>query len=176
MRIISGFLKGRKLIPPKGVSVRPTADRAKETLFNILANRFSFTGMGVLELYCGSGAIGLECISRGADKATFVDTDTRLAEQNAEALGVSGKCRFIRADAMTFLKGDNGNFQFLFADPPYDFNDYDDLSRLALKRCDILVIEHSSGYSPSGELREKITAERKAGKAHFTIFDNSTSK
>lgn len=173
MRIISGSLKGRKLIPPKSAEIRPTADRAKETLFNIVCNRYSLSGARVLELFCGSGAVGFECISRGAEEVVFVDLNIDLAKKNAEHLGVIDKCRFINGDSMKFTGTLSEKFDFIFADPPYDFGRYDELVDLLLIRADIIVLEHSGSYVPGEKFFKHLTVTRKSGKAHFSILEQS---
>ena len=173
MRIISGSLKGRKLIPPKSAEIRPTADRAKETLFNIVCNRYSLSGARVLELFCGSGAVGFECISRGAEEVVFVALNIDLAKKNAEHLGVIDKCRFINGDSMKFTGTLSEKFDFIFADPPYDFGRYDELVDLLMIRADIIVLEHSGSYVPGEKFFKHLTVTRKSGKAHFSILEQS---
>jgi 16S rRNA (guanine966-N2)-methyltransferase len=172
MRIISGRLKGRKLIPPKGKELRPTSDRAKETLFNILASRYNLSGAKAADLFCGSGAFGLECISRGAEAVVFVDFNTELAKRNAEALGVADMCTFIRGDALAFVQNTDDRFEILFADPPYQFDKHEVIAQASLGISDIVIIEHSGKFEPSPELSSKEMAYRNEGKAHFTIFQN----
>ncbi|MBK6506383.1 MAG: RsmD family RNA methyltransferase [Ignavibacteria bacterium] len=173
MRIISGSLKGRKLIPPKSAEIRPTADRAKETLFNIVCNRYSLSGARVLELFCGSGAVGFECISRGAEEVVFVDLNIDLAKKNAEHLGVIDKCRFINGDSMKFTGTLSEKFDFIFADPPYDFGRYDELLDLLMVKADVIVLEHSGSYVPGEKFVKQLTVTRKSGKAHFSILEQS---
>ena len=97
MRIIGGELKGRRLKPPSWDGLRPTSDKLRETLFNVVAARVP--GARVLDLYAGTGAIGIEALSRGASHVTFVDTDTRalkLVEENLRRIGVSDRYVIIR--------------------------------------------------------------------------------
>ncbi len=173
MRIISGALKGRKLIPPSGKDIRPTSDRAKETLFNILSSRYSLADSKVLELFCGSGAMGFEFISRGAASVMFVDIDTSLARKNAAALKVDESCSFVRSDALRFLSGNKKQFNFVFADPPYGYGDYEQLVESGLAATDVFILEHPESYTPDEKRSKKISASRREGKAFFTIFDNS---
>ncbi|MBX7042824.1 MAG: RsmD family RNA methyltransferase [Ignavibacteria bacterium] len=172
MRIISGRLKGRKLIPPKGRDLRPTSDRAKETLFNILASRYSITGAKAADLFCGTGAFGLECISRGAEAVVFVDFNTDLAKRNAAALGVEDKCIFVRGDALAFVQNTGERFDLLFADPPYLYEKYETLAETSLGISGTVIIEHSGKFELSPELTAMAVAFRNEGKAHFTIFQN----
>jgi 16S rRNA (guanine966-N2)-methyltransferase len=121
MRIIAGEWRGRKLIAPAGVQTRPTADRIRETLFSMLASRIgSFEGLGVADLYAGSGALGLEALSRGAAHATFVENDRaalKAIEANAAALGCQERIA-VRAMSAASLPAAQP-FDLVFADPPY---------------------------------------------------------
>ncbi len=127
MRIIGGKYSGRQLVAPKGRDTRPTADRARESLFNLLAHRadFSFDGARVIDLYAGSGALGFEAISRGADFCLFVETDheARGAIRNTiEALNLFGATRLHRRSAASLgpkPSGVGGSFTLAFIDPPY---------------------------------------------------------
>jgi 16S rRNA (guanine966-N2)-methyltransferase len=124
MRIIAGIHRGRKLVAPAGLITRPMTDRVRENLFNILAPYLE--GAVVLDLFCGSGALGLEALSRGARFCVFVDADAeavKTAETNAAMLRLSGEVRFVRRDALrpgAWIKAPGGaGYTLLFADPPY---------------------------------------------------------
>src|SRR4029079_1076891 len=103
MRVVDGRLGGRTLRSPPGRSkeIRPTSDRARETLFSILGD---VSDLSVLDLFCGTGALAIEAISRGADSAVLVDTATALAERNATELGIANRCEFVRSDAIRYLE------------------------------------------------------------------------
>ena len=116
MRVIAGELGGRQLRAPRSGGVRPTADRVREALFSILGD---IEGSVALDLYCGTGALGIEAISRGAAAVTFVDTDVRPAADNVEALGIEDRAELIRSDALRFLERETGSFDLIFCDPPY---------------------------------------------------------
>ncbi len=123
MRIVGGIYRGRKLSTPTDNTVRPTADRVREAIFNILAHNVPPLpgGATVLDLFCGTGAFGLEALSRGARHVTFVDqapSSLRLTRENASTLGVQGDCTFVNADA-TRLKQSAAVVDLVFADPPY---------------------------------------------------------
>lgn len=129
MRIVGGALKGRRLEAPSGAHVRPTSDRARESLFNRLMHGSHGPGgvspvpaAVVVDAFCGTGALGLEALSRGAASATFVDRDRQVlavARANAAALGVEDTCRFVAADA-TRPPAAAAPATLLFLDPPYD--------------------------------------------------------
>src|SRR5215216_2322847 len=121
MRIIAGKWRGRTIETPPGVATRPTADRVRETLFSMLVSRLgSFEELRVADLFAGSGALGLEALSRGAASATFVDSDPNAAaviRKNAERLGASDRVRILRGSALALPRSDP--FDLIFADPPY---------------------------------------------------------
>lgn len=124
MRIIGGTLKRRKLKSVKGQGTRPTSDRLRESLFNILS--FRVKGAVVLDLFAGTGALGIEALSRGAQRAVFIEKSPGAAAvigQNIEAFGIAGKARVIRWDAaggLACIKGSHPPFDMVFMDPPYD--------------------------------------------------------
>lgn len=120
MRIITGSKRGKKLTALEGEQVRPTTDRVKESLFNIL--QFGIEGRRFLDLFAGSGQIGLEALSRGATQAVFVDSSrdsVRVAEQNVKATGFEASARVVQADFAAFLAGNREKFDVAFLDPPY---------------------------------------------------------
>jgi 16S rRNA (guanine966-N2)-methyltransferase len=120
VRVVAGELRGRRLEAPKGADVRPTADRVREAIFSILGE---IDGARVLDLYCGTGALAIEAISRGAGSATLVDTNPAVARRNVEALGVVDRCTIVRADALRHLRREHGRFDLVFCDPPYRLAD-----------------------------------------------------
>ena len=119
VRVVAGAFKGRRLQAPRGSRTRPTSDRVREALFSILGD---VAEARVLDLYAGSGALGIEALSRGAAGATFVDHDPRALaaiRRNLEAIGVEQEVR--RQDALRFLaSAGEGSFELVFVDPPYD--------------------------------------------------------
>jgi 16S rRNA (guanine966-N2)-methyltransferase len=125
MRIVGGRLRGRTLAGPTSAAIRPTADRLRESLFNILVHGYGdpVTGVRVLDLFAGTGALGLEAVSRGAAFALFVDdgADARaLIRQNVEALGLGGVTKIFRRDATRLGPARPVDpFGLMFADPPY---------------------------------------------------------
>lgn len=175
-RIISGIVGGRRLATPAGVSTRPTSDRVREALFSRLEHQEVLVGARVLDLYAGSGALGLEALSRGATRATLVDSDrgaAKVAQSNARALGF-GDLVTVRAEPVerALLAGPgvpDGRADLVFLDPPYDLEDdrlADVLSLLVHHRWlapdALVVIERSArsaqplwpaGLSEAGERR-----------------------
>jgi 16S rRNA (guanine(966)-N(2))-methyltransferase RsmD len=115
---VAGEFGGRRLQAPRGRATRPTADRVREALFSMLGD---VGGARVLDLYAGSGALGIEALSRGAASVVFVDSEPRAAEairRNLDSLGARGEVR--RQDALRFLAAARGPFELVFCDPPYD--------------------------------------------------------
>lgn len=126
MRIVAGTLRGRLIAGPEHAGLRPTSDRVREAVFNILAHGidgFDLAGVKVLDLFAGTGALGIEALSRGAAYCLFVedDADARgLIRTNIESLGLTGITRIFRRDATSLgPAGRNDGFGLLFADPPY---------------------------------------------------------
>lgn len=121
MRIISGKYGGRRLMPPKNITARPTTDFAKESLFNLLTNRMDFEGVDMLDLFAGTGGIGLEFISRGAREVTAVElahTQQNYIISVCKQLGINN-LRVMRGDVFRFIKTCRLQFDFIYADPPY---------------------------------------------------------
>ena len=121
MRIIAGIWRGRPMEALPGVVTRPTADRVRETLFSMLASRLgSFEQLRVADLFAGSGALGLEALSRGASFATFVESDPRavsIIRKNVDRFGASDRVRVLGGSALALPRSDP--FDLIFADPPY---------------------------------------------------------
>ncbi len=123
MRVITGSARGKKLNVPKGMDIRPTADMVKESVFNIL--QFEIEGRRILDLFAGTGQLGIECLSRGAKEAVFIDKDreaVQIVKENLDNCGFSAKV--LRQDALDYLKT-CGKFDLVFVDPPYDAGLYD---------------------------------------------------
>lgn len=125
MRIVGGELRGRSLKAPRSDAIRPTTDRTRESLFNILAHAYPdrIAGARVLDLFAGTGAFGLEALSRGAQSAVFVETGVEgraLIRDNVHALGLQGVTRILRRDATALGPCQRlGPFSLVYADPPY---------------------------------------------------------
>ena len=125
MRIISGSAKGHRISAPRGRTTRPTPDRVREALFSLIDARVTLEGTHFLDLFAGSGAIGLEAISRGASSATFVENQVaalKTLSKNIDALGFGDRCRVIVADvhrALHRIAETGQTYSIIFADPPY---------------------------------------------------------
>ena len=175
MRIISGTYRGRRLSPPKNITARPTTDFAKESLFNLLNNRMDFEGIDVLDLFAGTGGIGIECVSRGAREVTAVEI--AHVQQNwiiscCKQLGIRN-LSVIRGDVFKFLSACRTKYDFIFADPPYALEELATLPDLIieqgiLKADGWLVVEHGKDTNFTSHPRHVET--RTYGSVHFSFF------
>lgn len=162
MRIIGGKFKGRILKSVRDLSVRPTSDRAKQIIFDVLSNRIDFDGIEVVDFFAGSGSLGLEAISRGAKKATFIDKSRKslnVIEENVNALGCKNQCFVHQADVFWYIKNVPKKFDLIFADPPYKLEKINLLPKIIytsgiLHDGSYLIMEHY--YRSVVELDEKI--------------------
>ena len=135
MRVITGTARGRKLKTPENYDIRPTTDNVKESVFNII--QFDIEGRRVLDLFAGTGQLGIECLSRGAESAVFVDKDRaaiQIVKENLKLCGLKGTV--VQEDALSFLRH-CGRFDIIFVDPPYDSNLYESVLE-TVKLVDIL--------------------------------------
>ncbi|MBN2452753.1 MAG: 16S rRNA (guanine(966)-N(2))-methyltransferase RsmD [Candidatus Omnitrophica bacterium] len=180
MRIIGGEFRSRLISAPKGVDIRPTQDKVREAIFNILGD---ISGRNVLELFAGSGAIGIEAISRGAGHVTFVDNNPRCINtirDNLCSLGVdAARYDIIKADAVSIparLNKSGRKFDVIFLDPPY----YHDIAKNCLINIDaydilapigLVFVEHFKKDSLASDLKTlAFSQERRYGDAMVTIY------
>lgn len=177
MRIIAGEWRGRKLIAPEGRQTRPTADRTRETLFSMLASRLgSFEGLKVADLYAGSGALGFEALSRGAENATFVETDRaafKAIEANAKSIGAVDRIA-VRAMSATNLPVGQ-QFDLVFADPPYETGSGTAAATAVAKAGWLaaggwMAIETHRGDAITPPDGWEVDAERDVGRARLTLL------
>ncbi|GAB4370274.1 MAG: 16S rRNA (guanine(966)-N(2))-methyltransferase RsmD [Calditrichia bacterium] len=125
MRVIAGKYKGQRLYSAKNQSIRPTTDRVKEYIFDVL--RDFVIDVSVLDLFSGAGSLGIEALSRGAAKVTFVDNSynsTKILRKNLERLRVQEPYTIVRKNVLTFLRQKKEPFDLIFADPPFKWNHY----------------------------------------------------
>ncbi|HSH23649.1 MAG TPA: 16S rRNA (guanine(966)-N(2))-methyltransferase RsmD [Acidimicrobiales bacterium] len=144
MRVVAGVAGGRRLATLPGGSVRPTSDRVREAVFNALISLDAVRGATAVDLFAGSGALGVEALSRGADHSTFVDHDAKalaVVRANLDATGLEADARVVRSDALRFLDEDAGHFDLALLDPPYRFDDRAWSELLAALDADIAVLE-----------------------------------
>lgn len=182
MRVIAGQLRGRRIDAPRGALVRPTYDRVRESVFDILGPRVE--GARVLDLFAGSGALGIECLSRGAKSVTFVERDRGVLgvlTANIDTLGVSRSATVLHADAVRLLAGaiPGGPFDLVFVDPPYASGLAGVALALLASRADLapgalVVAEHARGDAPGedGPSLTRVRSER-YGSTEVSFFRTS---
>ncbi|MBR3768481.1 MAG: 16S rRNA (guanine(966)-N(2))-methyltransferase RsmD [Clostridia bacterium] len=120
MRVITGSARGRRLLSPEGADIRPTTDKVKESIFNII--QFELEDANVLDLFAGSGQLGIEALSRGAKRTVFVDSSKKsldIVKKNIELCKFSSCAHTVFSDAIAFLRGTSEKFDIVFLDPPY---------------------------------------------------------
>lgn len=179
MRIIGGKHRGRVLTEFKGEEIRPTADRVKESLFNILSGgKYGIVGARVLDLFCGSGALGLECLSRGAKEAVFNDCSKEsvaVLRANVKKLGEQERCTIFTLDYLTCLSMLSGAFDVVFIDPPYRYA-YGEvavkelLRRGLLAKNGVIVYERTEPFDASGIAAAEVADVRKYGKTYVSLL------
>jgi 16S rRNA (guanine966-N2)-methyltransferase len=182
MRIIAGEFRSRNILAPKGERTRPTSDRAREALFNVLAHSFDLEGANVLDIFAGSGALGFEALSRGAAKVTFVEhflAAREAIEANIRALNVKDRASVVKLDAYKWLQTAEGPFDIVFADPPYD----DKRTRRELPELlfrdglltprSLVIIEHRAGSAIAVPPSARKVRELDAGEAEFTFLQTA---
>jgi 16S rRNA (guanine966-N2)-methyltransferase len=176
LRVVAGELGGRRLHSPprRSAAVRPASDRVREALFSILGD---VEGAQALDLFCGTGALGIEALSRGAARATLVDTHTALVRKNVAELGVGGQCEIVRADARAFLRRGRRKFDLVFCDPPYRLadrleGDLDELIPQRLAPGGRLIVEGATRRPPGLSL--PVVTERRYGDTLVTVYEEGS--
>ncbi len=171
LRITGGELGGRRIHTPKGTKLRPTTERVREAVFSILGD---VSGARVLDLFCGTGALAIEALSRGAAEATLVDTHPATARRNLEALELTERATAIRADAARYLRrAGEGSYDLVLCDPPYRLADrlaadFDPLIRRTLAAGGRAMIESSPERSLDLDL--PLLTERTYGDTQIRIY------
>ena len=175
MRIISGNHRGKKILAPTNLPVRPTTDFAKESLFNILNNYFHFDSVSVLDIFAGTGNISYEFAARGATNVIAVDNNldcVNFIQKTAQSLSFDN-LNVLSSDAIAYLKSTTQQFNIIFADPPYNWDKYDMIPQLVFEKNRLLpdgflVIEHAIAIN--FESHPKFYQRRNYGKVNFSIF------
>ncbi|MBR4200235.1 MAG: 16S rRNA (guanine(966)-N(2))-methyltransferase RsmD [Oscillospiraceae bacterium] len=177
MRVITGTARGRKLLTPEGLDTRPTTDKVKEAVCSAL--QFDFPGANVLDLFAGSGQMGIEALSRGARRATFIDADNRALScirQNVKACGFADIAAVLKSDAVSFLQRTGERFDIAFLDPPYRHDILPQILPILAEKMQkngIIVCEHE----PECKLSQRILnfdlqKQKKYGKIMISVFRN----
>lgn len=178
MRVITGSAKGRRLLSPKSKKIRPALDQVKEAIFNIL---FDVTDLHILDLFAGTGSMGIEAISRGARSATFVDdfaSATELIKKNLKLCGFLDRARVIKSSAGSAIKMLSRRaeiFDIIFVDPPYQKNLVNPTLKVlvestVLKPSSIIIIEHHPKEAVTPPPGLQITDSRKYGQTMITFL------
>jgi 16S rRNA (guanine(966)-N(2))-methyltransferase RsmD len=175
MRIISGLYKGRRISAPSNITARPTTDFAKEGLFNLLNNRIDFEDIDVLDLFAGTGGIGVEFVSRGARSVTSVEQNERhcsfirkvCAELKIDTLAL------VKLDVFKYIATCHIQYDMIFADPPYELDKIDEIpilifSHQLLKPDGLFVLEHSA--KSNFESHPNFESHRNYGNVNFSFF------
>lgn len=171
MRVIAGSHRGRRIAAPKGDATRPTSDRVRENAFNLIG---PVDDAEVLDLFAGSGAMGIEALSRGAASATFVELDrhaTKVINANLDSLDLRGTV--LQQDAIRAVTGERRTYDLILCDPPYDYDPAKLLPQLGRLLADdgVLVYESSGRQDPPEVPGLEQRTSRKYGSARLTLFD-----
>jgi len=183
MRVIAGRLRGRRIEAPRGDHVRPTYDRVRESLFSIIGLRVREAS--VLDLFAGSGSLGIESLSRGASSVTFVEQDPRvrgILVRNVEGLGLGGDAAIVGGDALRLLERGlpGAPFDLVFVDPPYASG----LAEATLERLvpardlvpgGLVVVEHAAGQEPAAGGAVHCIRRVRYGTIAVSFFEESDS-
>jgi 16S rRNA (guanine966-N2)-methyltransferase len=177
VRIIAGEFKGRRLKAPTWAGLRPTSDKLRETLFNILAPRI--VDAAVLDVFAGTGALGLEALSRGAAHVVFIEADRRavsLIAENVALCGAQNRCAIIRDRAETALQGSisGGLFDLVVLDPPYEFEPLGDVISAAVRQLaaeGLVILEHAFRRALPDAAGARLVRTVRSGDSALTMFD-----
>lgn len=172
VRIIAGTARGRRIVAPEGSRTRPTSDRVREAMFNALYSLDAIDELTFVDLFAGSGALGLEALSRGAASVVFVERDRAALtalRSNIDTLGFGDRSTVVDADAMRWI-ATAGHHEVVLADPPYDFESWELL--LATVEADLVVVESSRTLDAVDPWR--MLRERSYGSTVVTILSGDT--
>ena len=158
--------------------LRPATDRVRQTIFNVLQTRLSLIDANILDMFAGTGSLGLEALSRGAGHVTFVDSSFNavdLIEANIKKLGCTEFCSVVRSDALRFMEGAQTSFDLIFADPPYRYEETASIpgkifSMQLLKKSGFLIIEHSKACVFQETEAYTLTTQRTLGQTVVSFF------
>jgi 16S rRNA (guanine966-N2)-methyltransferase len=169
MRVISGELGGRRLTAPEGTTTRPTTDKVRQAVFNSLSHADVLDGAFVVDLYAGSGALGIEALSRGAGRCTFVERDRsalRALRTNIEALGLTDRATIVSSDVLAWVPSVRG-VDVAFVDPPYSFDAWERL----LVTLDAGVVIAEAGVAVVAPSGWEAMRSRRYGRTWVTVLE-----
>ena len=180
MRVISGEYRGRILRTVNDLSVRPATGRVKQTLFDMLAARMELQGTVVLDIFAGSGNLGIEALSRGAALAVFVENNPRALdaiELNVRSLGCEARTEIYQADALAYIEQEKRQYDIVFADPPYAYDTISSLPHLLFSHAIVkpggyLLVEHANELHFEDTDRYRTGPVKKFGRTLVTFFRN----
>lgn len=168
MRVVAGELRGRRIDAPDGKTTRPTTDMAREAIFNSLGSHYDLTGARIVDCFAGTGALGIEALSRGAGHVTFIENDRvalEILRQNLDTLNLADRSTVVRGDALAQV-GQCTDATLVLADPPYDFAKWPEF--LAVVPCNLVVAEAAAPVAaPDGW---EVLRERRYGRTHVTFL------
>lgn len=175
MRVITGIARGRKLVAPEGLDVRPTADKVKEGIFS--AVQFELEGARVLDLFAGSGQMGIEALSRGAERAVFIDSSLRsirCVNENLRNTGFERQSEVINRDSYDYIKLTSQTFDIIILDPPYRYNHIANILPFAAKKLrdgGIIICEYETeADEPAAPEGVRLRKTYRYGKINVSIF------
>jgi len=184
MRVVAGKYKNRILKTVADSSVRPATDKVKGAIFNIMQSRVDWTKCSVLDLYAGSGSVGIEALSRGAKNVVFVE-NSRSAIQflklNLQSIGVDGQAQVVAADVDRFLQGSRVKYNVVFADPPYALKSLPELpSRIfqsdIIARGGYLIVEHPTRFEFTPSSAWEAVVQKEYGRTSVSFFQHTMSE
>jgi 16S rRNA (guanine966-N2)-methyltransferase len=181
MRVITGLYKGRTIRTVNDLSVRPATDRVRQTLFNMLENRLHLDGSIILDLFAGSGSLGIEALSRGASQVVFVENGrdaARMLEENLARLGCRDSAEVVMADALEFLRTERGEYDLVFADPPYVYEGTAEIPGMVfgqglVRAGGYLLIEHSRELQFATAALYSVGPVKRFGRTSVTFFQGT---
>ena len=175
MRVITGIARGRKLVAPEGLDVRPTADKVKEGIFS--AVQFELEGARVLDLFAGSGQMGIEALSRGAERAVFIDSSLRsirCVNEDLRNTGFERQSEVINRDSYDYIKLTSQTFDIIILDPPYRYNHIANILPFAAKKLrdgGIIICEYETeADEPAAPEGMRLRKTYRYGKINVSIF------
>ena len=169
MRVVAGTAGGRALVAPEGTNTRPTSDRVRESIFNMLFSLGATEDARVLDLYAGSGALGIEALSRGASHCTFVEQDRHAVEvirENLETLRFNDRATVVQADALVWVERQEAPFDLVLADPPYAEEEWSTL----LDQLEASYFVAESGNQIAPHPRWDVLRDKKYGATLVTVL------